>query len=129
MPFFLSLNTSHKFINNELIQLHLLFADCHYLQIRTDEAFLTRFLICLEWNVFEAFTRMKKFFKLKVNNLTSIFPIRFSLFFSFFCYFSTNIQNGSWTENYANMTIFWSKIPNKCLTWETSMAEGFICPK
>lgn len=37
------------------------------LNLRTDDIYLLRFLNCCDWDVADAFTRMTKLFKLKVN--------------------------------------------------------------
>lgn len=46
---------------------YLLLTECPMLNLRTDDIYLTRFLSCCDWNVTDAFIRMTKLFKLKVN--------------------------------------------------------------
>jgi len=49
------------------------------MNLRTDDIFLMRYLTCCDWNATDAFIRMKKLFKLKVNVINS-FAIDFALF-------------------------------------------------
>ncbi|CRK93457.1 CLUMA_CG006993, isoform A [Clunio marinus] len=42
--------------------------ECPSLNIRTDDIYLKRFLICCNWNVADALTRITKLFKLKFEN-------------------------------------------------------------
>lgn len=63
------------------------------LNLRTDEIYLTRFLNCCEWNVTDAFIRMTKLFKLKVNVIVTS-NLQFLQVFPLFQY-----ENPKWFSN------------------------------
>jgi hypothetical protein len=85
------------------------FSDSPMLNLRTDEIYLTRFLNCCDWNVTDAFVRMTKLFKLKVN-VTIALQIRSSRLNYIFRFHILNssmkIPNGSAIRSSTSTTIF-----------------------